>query len=160
MHRQPVPAGELPLADDRGEGRIDCNQLDALAGTTPTDHLGERSIGEGGQHRVTAGTPVLPFLVGEVEALDGNRDALFPGIQHDAADGVADCGFGLVLSPAREGPRDIPVIDWVAAGVDAGDGQTPRVQVHADAALVPDRSSQVLWRPRTWPAHTTGPPGG
>jgi hypothetical protein len=95
MHAKAIPRGELSPSDHRREGRVHGDQFHAFATTAPPNHLGEGRIREGREHPVEPGSAVCLFPLREVELLNGNRNAVLLGIEHNLADRVAYRGGNL-----------------------------------------------------------------
>jgi hypothetical protein len=95
MRAKAIPRGELSPSDHRREGRVHGDQFHAFPTTAPAHHLGEGRIREGREHPVKPGCTVCLLPLREVELLNGNRNAVLLGIEHNLADRVAYRGGNL-----------------------------------------------------------------
>jgi hypothetical protein len=95
MHAKAIPRGELSPSDHRREGRVHGDQFHAFATTAPPNHLAKCRIREGREHPVEPGSAVCLLPLREVELLNGNRNAVLLGIEHNLADRVAYRGGNL-----------------------------------------------------------------
>jgi hypothetical protein len=95
MRAKAIPRGELSPSDNRREGRVHGDQFHAFPTTAPAHHLGEGRIRKGREHPVKPGCTVCLLPLREVELLNGNRNAVLLGMEHNLADRVAYRGGNL-----------------------------------------------------------------